>query len=65
MKKFNEFEGFLIQEGLKKVMADMIAEIEKAKAEGNGKRPIMTAGFVMMTMEELTKKVEEMTRKEK
>ncbi len=63
MKKFNGFEGFLIQEGLKKVMADMIAEIEKA--EGNGKRPIMTAGFVMMTMDELRKKVEEMTKKEK
>jgi len=53
----------LIKEGLKKVMADMIAEIEKA--ESNGKRPIMTAGFVTMTMEELTKKVEEMTKKEK
>jgi hypothetical protein len=63
MKKFNGFEGFLIQEGLKKVMADMIAEIEKA--EGNGKRPIMTSGFVMMTMDELRKKVEEMTKKEK
>jgi predicted transcriptional regulator len=63
MKKFNGFEGFLIQEGLKKVMEDMIAEIEKAEA--NGKRPIMTAGFVMMTMEELVKKVGEMTKKEK
>jgi len=63
MKKFNGFEGFLIKEGLKKVMADMLAEIDKA--EGNGKRPIMTAGFVMMTIDELAKKVEEMTRKEK
>jgi hypothetical protein len=63
MKKFNGFEGFLIKEGLKKVMADMLAEIDKA--EGNGKRPIMTAGFVMMTIDELVKKVEEMTRKEK
>jgi hypothetical protein len=63
MKKFNGFEGFLIKECLKKVMADMLAEIDKA--EGNGKRPIMTAGFVMMTIEELVKKVEEMTKKEK
>lgn len=63
MKKFNGFEGFLIKEGLKKVMADMIAEIEKT--EKDGKRPIMTTGFIMMTMEELTKKVEEMTKKEK
>jgi hypothetical protein len=63
MKKFNGFEGFLIKEGLKKVMADMLAEIDKA--EGNGKRPIMTAGFVMMTIDELVKKVEEMTKKEK
>jgi hypothetical protein len=61
MKKFNGFEGFLIQEGLKKVMADMIAEIEKA--EGNGKRPIIRSR--MMTIEELAKKVEEMTKKEK
>ena len=63
MKKFNGFEGFLIQEGLKKVMAEMIADIEKA--EGNGKNPIMTKGFVMMTIDELTKKVKEMTKKEK
>ena len=63
MKKFNGFEGFLIKEGLKKVMADMLAEIDKA--EGNGKRPIMTAGVVMMTIDEVAKKVEEMTRKEK
>ena len=63
MKKFNGFEGFLIKEGLKKVMADMLTEIEKA--ESNGKRPIMTTGFVMMTMEELGKKVEEMTKKAK
>ena len=63
MKKFNGFEGFLIQEGLKKVMADMIAGIEKTEA--NGKRPIMTAGFVEMTVEELAKKVGEMTKKEK
>ncbi len=63
MKKFNGFEGFLIQEGLKKVMADMVAEIEKAEA--SGKRPIMTSGFVEMTVEELAKKVEEMTKREK
>ena len=63
MKKFNGFEGFLIKEGLKKVMADMLAEIEKA--ESNGKTSFLTAGFVMMTMEELVKKVEEMTKKEK
>ena len=63
MKKFNGFEGFLIKEGLKKVMADMLAEIEKA--ESNGKTPFLTTGFVMMTMEELGKKVEEMTKKEK
>ena len=63
MKKFNGFEGFLIQEGLKKVMAEMIADIEKAEA--NGKNPIMTKGFVMMAIDELTKKVKEMTKKEK
>ena len=63
MKKFNEFEALLIKEGLKKVKEEMIAEIEKT--EKDGKTPIMTTGFVMMSLDELVKKVEEMTRKGK
>ena len=61
MTKFNQFEALLIREGLKKVKEEMIAEIEKT--EKDGKTPIMTTGFVMMTLEELTKKVEGMTKK--
>ena len=63
MKKFNEFEALLIKEGLKKVKEEMIAEIEKT--EKDGKTPIMTTGFVMMSLDELVKKVEEMTKKGK
>ena len=63
MKKFNEFEALLIKEGLKKVKEEMIAEIEKT--EKDGKTPIMTTGFVMMSLDELAKKVEEMTKKGK
>jgi hypothetical protein len=63
MKKFNEFEALLIKEGLNKVKEGMIAEVKEAEA--SGKTPIMTAGFVEMTVEELVKKVEEMTKKAK
>ena len=55
MNKLNGFEKFLISDGLDKVQADMIAEIEKA--EQNGKTPIMTAGFVEMTINDLRLKL--------
>ena len=55
MSKLNGFEKFLINGGLDKIQADMIAEIEKA--EQNGKTPIMTAGFVEMTINDLRLKL--------
>ena len=51
MTKVNEFEKFLINDGLNKVKAEMIAEIENAVA--TGKTPIMTAGFVEDVIGEL------------
>jgi hypothetical protein len=55
MSKLNDFEKFLISDGLNKVQANMVAEIEKA--EQNGKTPIMTAGFVEMTISDLKLKL--------
>jgi hypothetical protein len=55
MSKLNGFEKFLINDGLDKVQADMIAEIEKV--EQSGKTPIMTAGFVEMTISDLKLKM--------
>ena len=55
MSKLNDFEKFLINEGLDKVQADMIAEIQKT--EQSGKSPIMTAGFVEMTIGDLKLKM--------
>jgi hypothetical protein len=55
MSKLNGFEKFLILEGLGKVKENMIAEIEKA--EGLGKIPIMTSGFVEMTISDLILKM--------
>ena len=55
MSKLNGFEKFLINDGLDKVQANMIDEIEKA--EQNGKMPIMTTGFVEMTINDLKLKL--------
>jgi hypothetical protein len=55
MSKLNGFEKFLINDGLDKVKENMIAEIEKA--EQSGKTPIMTTGFVEMTISDLKLKL--------
>ena len=55
MSKLNGFEKFLINDGLDRVQEGMIAEIEKA--EQSGKTPIMTAGFVKMTISDLKLKM--------
>jgi hypothetical protein len=55
MSKLNGFEKSLINDGLDKVQADMIAEIEKA--EQSGKTPFMTVGFVEMTISDLKLKM--------
>ena len=63
MKKFNQFEGILIQEGLKLVMESRVSEVRRAEAQG--KTPIVTAEFFEMTIKELMGKVDEMTKMEK
>jgi hypothetical protein len=63
MQKFNEFEALLIKEGLNKVKEEMIAEVKAAEA--SGKTPIMTAGFIDMSVHELIMKVEGMSKKSK
>jgi hypothetical protein len=55
MSKLNGFENFLILEVLGRVKENMIAEIEKS--EGLGKNPIMTSGFVEMTISDLILKM--------
>jgi len=55
MKNVTGFEKFLIAEGLDKVQADMIAEIEAA--EKVGKTPIMTTGFVELIISDLKLKL--------
>jgi hypothetical protein len=48
MKNVNEFEKSLIIQGLEMVMEQMIAEVEAIEAAG--KNPLMTKGFVEMTI---------------
>lgn len=55
MKNVNGFEKYLIAEGLNRVQAEMIAEIEAA--EKAGKTPLMTSGFVETTINDLKTKL--------
>lgn len=55
MKNVNGFEKYLIAEGLNRVQAEMIAEIEAA--EKAGKTPLMTTGFVETTINDLKTKL--------
>jgi hypothetical protein len=61
MKKFNGFEAYLILEGLKEVSASMKEGIEKTLAEG--KRPLMTTGYVDMVVKDAIEKVNNLTIK--
>ncbi len=63
MKKFNGFEAYLILEGLKEVAASMKEGIEKTLAEG--KRPLMTTGYVDMVVKDAVEKVNSLTIKQK
>jgi len=63
MKKFNGFEAYLILEGLKEVSASMKEGIEKTLAEG--KRPLMTTGYVDMVVKDAVEKVNSLTIKQK
>ena len=63
MKKFNGFEAWLILEGLKEVSTSMKEGIEKTLAEG--KRPLMTTGYVDMVIKDAVEKVNSLTLKQK
>jgi hypothetical protein len=56
MKNVNEFEKSLIIQGLELLMNEMISEIDAVEA--TGKNPLMTKGFVKMTIDELVEKIE-------
>ena len=49
------FEKYLIAEGLNKVQAEMIAEIDAV--EKAGKNPLMTKGYIEITIKELKAKL--------
>lgn len=61
MKKFNQYEMYLITEGLKLLGKAMKKEIEAVEADG--RMPLMTQGYVDMTIENVVEKVKELTSK--
>jgi hypothetical protein len=63
MKKFNEFEKGLIIDALNYYVANLEVEIEEA-AKGP-RNPIIAPGFYTMAKNELTDKVESLTKKSK
>jgi len=63
MKKFNRFEAHLIEQGLKMYIAEIINDIVKMEQEG--RRPIMTAGYVRMLERDALEKLKSLTLKEK
>jgi hypothetical protein len=63
MKKFNGFEKYLIVKGLTKLATEMKADIRNMEEEG--KRPLMTVGYIDMVLLETLDKVDTFTVKEK
>jgi hypothetical protein len=63
MAKFNGFEKYLIVEGLKELGASMKEGIRKTEAEG--KRPLMTEGYIDMVIADTLLKLEGFSIKEK
>ena len=53
--KLNDFDKYLLSDGIDMVHEKMVSEIEKTIASGN--QPIMTVGFVGMIVNELKGKV--------
>jgi len=61
MKKFNEFENFIIKKGVKKIIKELENEIKDA--ENNNKRHIMASGYPTNIIEkELLEKLEKLTK---
>jgi len=66
MKKFNQFESYLIEEALTQLIKDKEEAVLRYEKEGNGQRCIFASGYFTMMGEELINKVKnEMTLKNK
>jgi hypothetical protein len=63
MTKFNGFQKYLLEEGLKAYAAEMKADIVAMESEG--KRPIMTTGYVDMIVKDTLDQLVGFTLKEK
>lgn len=63
MAKLNEFESYLILQGLQKIAEEMKADI--IEVERHGKNPLMTTGYVDMVIKDATDKVKSFTLKSK
>ena len=63
MKKLNGFESYLVVEGLNKVAAEMKADIVKMESEG--KRALMTEGYIDMIVKDALEKITSLTVKQK
>jgi hypothetical protein len=61
MKKFNGFEKYLLEQGLKMVMEQMKEDIRKVESEG--KNSPMTEGYVDMVGKETLEKLVSLTKK--
>lgn len=61
MKKFNGFEKYLLEEGLKLVMEQMKVDIRKVEKSGNN--ALMTEGYVDMVGKETLDKLISLTKK--
>jgi hypothetical protein len=63
MKKFNEFEAHLLEQGLKLYCTQIINDI--IDGEKNGRRPIMTADYVRAIELQALTKLKSLTLKQK
>ena len=63
MKKFNGFEAHLLREGLKQYVELICQDIRES--ESNGRRPIMTEGYILSIFADITDKLKSLTLKEK
>ena len=61
MSKLNGLEAYWLRKGLELVLEQAIVEIEEV--ENIGRRPIMTAGYMIQEIEQLQKKLRKMTLK--
>jgi len=59
-QKFNEFENYLIKEGIYKIQKDLKKEIKDV--EDSGKRHIMSQNYVDIIVKDLFKKLETFTK---